>query len=80
MLEGKARARPDLDFIAVGNRDLEARRDGMALAGHQVEILGRDHVHASCPLGGILWKGQSLAMGQAGQANLNGHPAFVPQD
>ena len=66
MLEGEARARADLDFIAVRDGDAEAGGDGVALPGREVEILGGDDVHARRAGGGVAGQGAGPRRGAGG--------------
>ena len=65
VLEREARAGADLDFIAFGDGDAQAGGDRVALAGGEVEILGRDDVHAGGVGGGVGGQGQAFPVGEA---------------
>src|SRR5574338_544734 len=73
MLQRQPRPRPDLDFVTVGDGDLEAGGDRMPLAGLKIEILGRDHVHPGGTRRGIARQGQAFAVGQSSQTDADGH-------
>ena len=74
-LSARPGARTDLHFIAFGNRDGEAGRDRVALAGSKRHVLGGNHVEPGRAVGRVTRRWQTLAVRQPLQLDLD-HFAF----
>src|SRR5262245_39065871 len=73
VLQRQPGARPHLDFVSLGDGNLEAGGDGVPLARLKVEILGRDDIHPGGSRRRVARQGQSLAVRQAGETDSDGH-------